>query len=339
MLNAIRTSLRSVGHHETLSTVDHLEELRTRLIVSLVAIGDRVRLLLLAEPRAAASHQPAARPPDAEAGACRTRPARSDLHGRIRARATSRCSSRPSSASSTPRANTRRPPGAPSSATSPRACTVTSATSRCRRRATSRSRSASASRSRRPSPSRSCSRSSSPCRSSSSRSTRSSCRPSRRVCAARSFRPMFAVPFLFVAGVLFGYFVVLPAAVRFFQNFNSSEFNVLVQASQYYKFAATTLLAMGLLFQVPVAIMAVTRGGIITPRQLRKNRRYAVLACGGGRRLPARGRDHPPARDRAAVPPVRGRRPPRGDRRPAGAQARAHARGRAEPRDRDGLVS
>jgi len=74
---------------------------------------------------------------------------------------------------------------------------------------------------------------------------------------------------------------VLPAALHFFQNFNSGEFNVLVQASQYYKFAATTMLAMGLLFQVPVAIIAVTRAGLITPRQLRRNRRWAVLACCG----------------------------------------------------------
>ena len=90
----------------------------------------------------------------------------------------------------------------------------------------------------------------------------------------------FAIPLLFIAGVVFGYLVVLPAALHFFQNFNSAQFNVLVQASQYYKFAATTLLAMGLLFQVPVAILAVTRAGIVTPRQLRRNRRYAVLACG-----------------------------------------------------------
>jgi sec-independent protein translocase protein TatC len=89
-----------------------------------------------------------------------------------------------------------------------------------------------------------------------------------------------AIPFLFAAGVLFGYFVVLPAAVHFFQNFNSSEFNVLVQANQYYKFAATTLLAMGFLFQVPVGIVAVTRAGFITAGRLRSNRRYAVLACG-----------------------------------------------------------
>jgi sec-independent protein translocase protein TatC len=91
---------------------------------------------------------------------------------------------------------------------------------------------------------------------------------------------VLAVPLLFVAGVTFGYFVVLPSALRFFQNFNSGEFNVLVQANQYYHFAAVTLLAMGLVFQVPVAILAATRAGIVTPGQLRSNRRYALLACG-----------------------------------------------------------
>jgi sec-independent protein translocase protein TatC len=91
---------------------------------------------------------------------------------------------------------------------------------------------------------------------------------------------MLAIPVLFAAGVLFGYFVVLPAAVRFFQNFNSGEFNVLVQAGQYYHFAAVTLLAMGLVFQVPVAILAATRAGVVSVRTLRHNRRYALLACG-----------------------------------------------------------
>jgi sec-independent protein translocase protein TatC len=91
---------------------------------------------------------------------------------------------------------------------------------------------------------------------------------------------MLAIPFLFVIGVLFGYFVVLPAAVRFFQNFNSGQFNVLVQASQYYHFAAVILLAMGLVFQVPVGVLAATRAGIVTTKQLRQHRRYAILACG-----------------------------------------------------------
>ena len=91
---------------------------------------------------------------------------------------------------------------------------------------------------------------------------------------------MLAIPFLFVMGVTFGYLVVLPSALRFFQNFNSGEFNVLVQANQYYHFAAVTLLAMGLVFQVPVGMLAATRAGVVTPRQLRHNRRYAILACG-----------------------------------------------------------
>jgi sec-independent protein translocase protein TatC len=96
----------------------------------------------------------------------------------------------------------------------------------------------------------------------------------------RVTRPtLLAVPGLFIAGILFGYFVVLPAAVRFFENFNSGQFNVLVQASQYYHFAAMTVLAMGLLFQVPVAILLAIRAEIVTARQLRHNRRYAILAC------------------------------------------------------------
>ncbi|HEX3512226.1 MAG TPA: twin-arginine translocase subunit TatC [Solirubrobacteraceae bacterium] len=98
----------------------------------------------------------------------------------------------------------------------------------------------------------------------------------------RIARPLLAaIPFLFATGVVFGYFVVLPAAVRFFQNFNSDQFNVLVQASQYYHFAAVTLLAMGLVFQVPVAILAATRSGVVTPQQLGRNRRYALLGCAG----------------------------------------------------------
>ncbi len=96
----------------------------------------------------------------------------------------------------------------------------------------------------------------------------------------RAVRPLLAaVPFLFAAGVAFGYFVVLPAALRFLVNFNSSEFNILVQASPYYQFAATVLLAMGLVFQVPVAIVGATRAGIVTPGQLRHGRRYAIVAC------------------------------------------------------------
>jgi sec-independent protein translocase protein TatC len=104
--------------------------------------------------------------------------------------------------------------------------------------------------------------------------------PALRPNERHAIRPLLAaVPLLFVAGVLFGYFVVLPAAVRFFVNFNAAQFNIIVQAAPYYRFAATILLAMGLVFQVPVVILGATRSGLVTPKQLRKNRRYAILVC------------------------------------------------------------
>jgi sec-independent protein translocase protein TatC len=88
---------------------------------------------------------------------------------------------------------------------------------------------------------------------------------------------MLAVPGLFAAGIAFGYWVVLPAAVHFLQNFNSTNFNVQVLASSYYSFAALIMLAMGVIFQVPLGVVAVGRAGIVTPRQLRKNRRFAIV--------------------------------------------------------------
>ncbi len=88
---------------------------------------------------------------------------------------------------------------------------------------------------------------------------------------------MAMVPVLFICGVLFGYFIALPRAVDFLLNFNADKFDILVGAQQYYKFSVVLLLAVGLLFQIPVAVLAVTRLGILTPKQLAKNRGYIVL--------------------------------------------------------------
>ena len=85
------------------------------------------------------------------------------------------------------------------------------------------------------------------------------------------------VPVLFIAGVVFCYFVVLPPATDFLLSFNSDEFRTEVRARDYYSFVTLTMLAMGLGFQVPVAILALVRLGITTPEKLRKNRRYAIL--------------------------------------------------------------
>jgi sec-independent protein translocase protein TatC len=88
---------------------------------------------------------------------------------------------------------------------------------------------------------------------------------------------LLMIPVLFIAGVLFGYFLVLPAAVRFLQNFNSDQFNILLQARDYYKFAVLTLVASGIVFQVPVAVLALTRLGVVTPEFLLRNWRYAIV--------------------------------------------------------------
>jgi sec-independent protein translocase protein TatC len=84
-------------------------------------------------------------------------------------------------------------------------------------------------------------------------------------------------PLLFFAGVAFAYFIVMPAAVKFLLGFNESQFNVQVRARDYYSFFSTTMLACGIVFQLPVAILAVTRLGIVSVAQLRSNRRYAYL--------------------------------------------------------------
>ena len=89
---------------------------------------------------------------------------------------------------------------------------------------------------------------------------------------------MLLSPFLFVAGVLFCYFVVLPPATDFLLSFNASEFNTQVRARDYYSFSTLTMLAMGLGFQIPIAIIALVRVNIVTVEQLRHNRRYAILA-------------------------------------------------------------
>jgi sec-independent protein translocase protein TatC len=88
---------------------------------------------------------------------------------------------------------------------------------------------------------------------------------------------LVAVPFLFIAGTVFAYFVVLPPALNFLLGFNTEEFNIQIRGSEYYGFFVLTLIGVGLLFQIPVAVLAVTRLGIVTPDQLAHNRRYAIL--------------------------------------------------------------
>ncbi|MBW8059369.1 MAG: twin-arginine translocase subunit TatC [Solirubrobacterales bacterium] len=89
---------------------------------------------------------------------------------------------------------------------------------------------------------------------------------------------LLLAPVLFLAGLAFSYFVVMPAAVNFLLGFNEGQFNVQVRARDYYSFFSTTMLAGGIVFQLPLAILAATQLGIVKVEQLAANRRYAYLA-------------------------------------------------------------
>jgi sec-independent protein translocase protein TatC len=88
---------------------------------------------------------------------------------------------------------------------------------------------------------------------------------------------MLGVPALFLCGVAFGYFVALPRAIGFLQNFNDDSFDILIRAADYYRFSILLMAIIGLLFQIPVGVLAVTRLGVISARRLAANRGYIIL--------------------------------------------------------------
>jgi sec-independent protein translocase protein TatC len=89
---------------------------------------------------------------------------------------------------------------------------------------------------------------------------------------------LMLVPLLFIAGVVFCYFVVLTPALDFLLNFNADEFNTQVRARDYYSFITLLMLAMGIGFQIPVGVIAACRLGVTSPEKLRASRRYAIVA-------------------------------------------------------------
>ncbi len=82
---------------------------------------------------------------------------------------------------------------------------------------------------------------------------------------------------LFVAGVTFMYYVVLPRALDFLTSFDAELYNIQIRASYYYTFAAMTLLAGGLAFLMPIFVLALVRLRVLTSDQLRRNRRIAFV--------------------------------------------------------------
>jgi sec-independent protein translocase protein TatC len=80
-------------------------------------------------------------------------------------------------------------------------------------------------------------------------------------------------------GMAFAYWVVLPTAVPFLLNYDSDLYNAQVRAKEYYSFAAVTILACGILFELPIFILGLVRLGIVSAANLRANRRIGIGIC------------------------------------------------------------
>jgi sec-independent protein translocase protein TatC len=81
----------------------------------------------------------------------------------------------------------------------------------------------------------------------------------------------------FVGGSLFCFFVVFPFAFRFLLSFATDVIQPLPSMKEYLNFAAITILAFGVVFELPLVIVFLARLGIVTVEFLRKNRKYAIL--------------------------------------------------------------
>jgi sec-independent protein translocase protein TatC len=92
---------------------------------------------------------------------------------------------------------------------------------------------------------------------------------------------VFLATGLLVAGIVFGYFVALPAAVHYLTNFDKSLYDIRIRAKDYYSFATMVMLSMAVVFELPIFVLALVRLGILTSGRLRKERRlgYFIVAC------------------------------------------------------------
>ena len=82
---------------------------------------------------------------------------------------------------------------------------------------------------------------------------------------------------LFAGGVAFGYFVVLPRAIDFLTSFNSELFDIQIRANYYFSFVSLALVGLGLVFEMPIFILALVRLQILSAERLRRNRRMGIF--------------------------------------------------------------
>jgi sec-independent protein translocase protein TatC len=81
-----------------------------------------------------------------------------------------------------------------------------------------------------------------------------------------------------VAGVAFGYWLILPAAVHFLTNYDSNHFDIVVRAKDYYSFTSFLLLGVALSFEVPVFVLGLVRLRILSAARLRGSWRFGIFA-------------------------------------------------------------
>ncbi len=89
-----------------------------------------------------------------------------------------------------------------------------------------------------------------------------------------------ATSFLFLSGVLFGYFIISPLSVNFFLTYSISEsVQTIPTLSTYISTVTTVVLACGFVFQLPNLIYFLARGGIVNAKALKAFRRHALVAA------------------------------------------------------------
>lgn len=82
------------------------------------------------------------------------------------------------------------------------------------------------------------------------------------------------------AGLAFGYFVVLPAAVSYLTEYDRGIYEIQIRARDYLSFSSAVLIAVVVVFELPVIVLGLNRIGLLSAAQLRRNRRtgYAAMA-------------------------------------------------------------
>lgn len=83
--------------------------------------------------------------------------------------------------------------------------------------------------------------------------------------------------FLFLLGALFGYFVIVPIGIRFLLGFATEFVSPMISISRYVSFVAGLTLAFGIVFELPLVSLFLTKLGMITPNFLSSKRRHAIV--------------------------------------------------------------